>query len=383
VGAGVLTSDERAEVQRQLAAVLADADVPRNRIRDIVPESDEHRLILLSDGTNDPLPLARITLNACLQSRWSRNPPMLATLLKYLVDWGVGSLALLRDEVANQRVDPSLRVYQDTWLLDNSRPFFDRHDLRNKTRELIDGSGRPILRLPKADDSFGRSYTLDFLAHLEESRGGSVSVIAVEIADGGGPSYTVEDLLRQVAAAVGGAEPIPERTRSSYAESAVLWLLELMKPGPRWVLVLDGFGQPGVADELHETVRLLAHRVTMVPYRKRMRLVLLDYPPGFPGPLPVADLAAKLPGVKLADLLTETLPTASGICRGDLLPCLQAWNGLRVSLELDGLEADELAKVADGLLAKAPASGKERLEELHYQLLLLLDLPDGGLDAVI
>ena len=138
-----------------------------------------------------------------------------------------------------------------------------------------------------------------------------------------------------------GREPIPPRTRSSYAEDAVLWLLQLMKPSLRWVLVLDGFGQPGVADEVHETVRLLAHRVTMVSYRKRMRLVLLDYPPDFPGPLPVADLAEKLPGVKLADLLTETLPTASGICKDDLLPCLRAWNGLRVSLGLNGTAAED------------------------------------------
>ena len=160
-------------------------------------------------GTNDPVPLARITLDVCLQSKWTLNPPMLARLLKYLVETrGIGSLNSLLDRVANLHVDPSQLFYEDTWLLDNSRPFFDRHDLRRKTRELIDGSGRPILRLPKADDSFGRSYTLDFLAHLEERRGGNVSVIAAEIADGGGPSYTVEDLLRQVSAAVGArADP--------------------------------------------------------------------------------------------------------------------------------------------------------------------------------
>jgi hypothetical protein len=92
----------------------------------------------------------------------------------------------------------------------------------------------------------------------------------------------------------------------------------------------------------------------------------------------VADLAMKLPGVKLADLLTETLPTASGICRGDLLPCLRTWNALRVSLGLGGLAAGELANLADALLAKAPASGKARLEALHDQLLKLLDMSDEG-----
>jgi hypothetical protein len=379
----VLTSAERAEVQRELAVALGDSDGTRRRIRDVFPNREEQNVILLRDGTIDPLPLAGLVLDECLLSRWARTPPMLGTLLRYLVDIrGIGSLAPLLDRV-NQRIDPNQSFYEDTWLLDDTRPFFDRHDLRTKTRQLIDGSGRPILRLPKDGDSYGRSYTLDFLAHLEERRGGDVFVIAAEIADGGGPSYAVEDLLNQVSAALSSAEPLPDRTRSSYAESAVLWLLRLLKPGPRWVLVLDGFGQQGVADEIHETVRLLARWVTVPQYRKRMRLVLLAYPPEIPGVETMLLLAEKLPNVQLADILTETLPPATAISQADLLPCLEAWDGLRRRQGLPGLAADELAKLADGMLARAPAAGKERLSALHHDLLMLLDMPDGGPDGAV
>lgn len=376
----MLTSGQRAQVQGEFFEALADSDGARTLIRDVFPERDEQLAILRHDLTNDPLTLARITLDECLLSGWTRNPPMLSTLLRYLVDIrGVGSFAPFLERV-NQRIDPNQSFYEDTWLLDDSRPFFDRHDLRGKIRQLMDGSGRPILRLPKDADAYGRSYTLDFLAHLEERRGGDVCVVAAEIADGGGPSYAVEDLLRQVSAALGSGEPLPERTRSSYAESAVLWLLRLMKPGPRWVLVLDGFGQQGVADEIHETVRLLARWVTVAQYRKRIRLVLLGYPPEIPGLATMLLLAEKLPNVKLADVLTEMLPPAASIRRDDLMPCLEAWNGLRGKQGLPGLADDELAKLADGLLARAPAAGKERLARLHYDLLMLLDLPGGGLD---
>jgi hypothetical protein len=384
VGAGVLTSEERTQVQREFADALADSDGARRLIRDVFPEREEQLAILRHELTNDALTLARITLDECLLSRWTRTPPMLGTLLRYLVDIrGIGSFDPLLDRVVSQRTDPNQSFYEDTWLLDDTRPFFDRHDLRTKIRQLIDGNGRPILRLPKDGVSYGRSYTLDFLAHLEERRGGDVSVIAAEIADGGGPSYAIEDLLNQVSAALSSGEPLPERTRSSYAESAVLWLLRLMKPGPRWVLVLDGFGQQGVADEVHETVRLLARWVTVAQYRRRVRLVLLGYPPEIPGLETMLLLAEKLPNVKLADVLTETLPPAASICQRDLLPCLEAWNGLRRKQGLPGLADDELAKLADGLLARAPAGGKERLAALHLDLLMLLDLPGGGPDGAV
>ena len=50
-------------------------------------------------------------------------------------------------------------------------------------------------------------------------------MLAAAVGEGGGPSYTVESLLGEFAAQLSIAEPFPQRTRASYAESAVLWLL--------------------------------------------------------------------------------------------------------------------------------------------------------------
>lgn len=379
----MLTSEERADVQLEFGYALSDSEAPRTLIRALFTASAEHRVILDRVGGSNSLPLAAATLDECLLSGWSRTPSMLARLLDYLIEQrGIGSFAWLLERV-NKRIDPNLSFYADTWLLDNTRPFFDRHDLRKKSQLLIEGNGRPILRLIKVGDSYGRSYTQSFFAHLDERRGGDVCVIAAEIPEGGGPSYTVGNLLNQVRAALSCVEPLPEQTRSSYPEDAVLWLLRLLKPGPRWVLVLDGFGQEAVPNEVHEVVRLLARSVTKAQYRRRVRLVLLDYPPVIPGLAPMSLLAETLPGVPLADILTETLPPVTALGQADLLPCLQAWDRLRMKQGMAGLADDELAKLADGLLAKAPPSGKARLERLHYDLLMLLEMPGRGLDGAI
>ena len=161
----------------------------------------------------------------------------------------------------------------------------------------------------------------------------------------------------------------------------MLWLLRpLMKAGPRWVLVLDG-GQAGVAPEVHETVRRLARLVTIAQYRSRIRLVLLDYLSAPPGAGVMAFLTEKLPGVKYADLMTETLPPATDIRAEDLLPCLQAWDHRRQKDGLPRVTAAELSKLADGLLARAPAEGKARLAALHNDLVLLVDMLAAGLDG--
>lgn len=379
----MLTSEERADVQLEFGYALSDSDGPRTLIRALFSDSAEHRPILDRVAGSNSLTLAAATLDECLLSRWSRTPSMLSRLLEFLIDQrGIGSFAALLDRV-NQEIDPNQSFYEDTWLLDNTRPFFDRHDLRTKTEQLIDRNGWPILRLPKVEDSYGRSYTQEYIAHLQERRGGDVRAIVAEIPDGGGPSYTVRNLLNQVSAAVGSAEPLPEQTRSSYAEDAVLWLLRLLKPGPRWVLLLDGFGQAAVANEVHETVRLLARSATRVQYRSRVRLVLLDYPAEIQGMAPESLLTDQLPGVLLADVLTETLPPAAAISQADLLPCLKAWDCLRMKQGRPGLTENQLATLADGMLANAPAAGKERLTRLHHDLRMLLEMPDGAFDGAI
>jgi hypothetical protein len=368
----VLTSEERTQVTNAFADALIASDKPRQLVREVFPDKAAYSLILEGDGTDNPRALSVITLDVCLRDRWTRTPAMLETLLHDLVhvrSIDVGTLAPILTRV-RQRIDPNQSVYDATWLLGNTRPFFDRHDLRQKVRLLIEGSGKSILLVPHDPDGYGRSYTLDFLAHVAGGHPDDVEVLAAVVSEGGGPSYTVNDLLREISVQLAYTEPLPDRTRSSHADSAILWLLgPLMKSGPRWVLVFDGFGQGGVAPEVLETIQRLSSLVATVPrYRNRIRLVLLDHPPDWSG-------------MRRADVLAEKLPPAAGICQGDLLPCLEAWDALRQTQGMAGIPASELGKLADNLLARAPASGKGRLAALHNDFLMLLDMPEGGPDG--
>jgi hypothetical protein len=77
-------------------------------------------------------------------------------------------------------------------------------------------------------------------------------------------------------------------------------------------------------------------------------------------------------------VLTETLRSAVSISQSDLLPCLEAWDDLRKKKGLVGVADGQMPSLADGMLAKVPPEGKERLAELHASLLHLLDMAGDG-----
>jgi len=366
----MLTCVERLDIERAFAEALASQPNPQSLIETIfLTEARSILLDLRFGGTARDI--AAFTLTSCLLSRWSCSPALLEMLLEYLVTVkGHGAFGTILGRV-QRRVDPNSSDYASSWLLDNSRPFFDRHDLRNHVQLLIEQNGRPILQVPADGKGYGRSYSLRFLEHLENCRPDDVHVLAASVSEGAAPSYEVEDLLAHVGAQLGNMGSLPERTRSSYSESAALWILQrLMSAGGLWVLVLDGFGQPRLRLELHETIQSLAYQVTVAQYRRRIRLVLLDYP-------------HPLPHVSGADILTEALPPAANICRADLMPCLESWGDLRRQRGLVGVASGELYRLADGMLTKAPPEGKDRLQALNAELVKLLDLPAGGLDGAI
>jgi len=370
VGEGMLTSVERLDVEQAFAEALASQPNPQSLIEAIFLTHAKSILLELRFG-GTARDIAAFTLTSCLLSRWTCSPALLEMLLEYLVTAkGHGAFAAILGRV-QRGVDPNSSAYASSWLLDNSRPFFNRHHLRHHVRLLIEQNGRPILQVPTDGKGYGRSYSLRFLEHLENCRPDDVHVLAASVSEGAAPSYQVEDLLALIGAQLGNMGSLPERTRSSYLEAAALWLLgQLMSTGHLWVFVLDGFGQPQLHPEVHGTIQSLAYHVTTAQFRRRIRLVLLDYP-------------HPLPKVSPADILTETLPPAANICRADLMPCLESWDDLRRQRGLVGVALCELYKLADGMLTKAPAEGKDRLEALNAELVKLLDLPGGGLDGAI
>lgn len=358
----MLTNDERAEVQHALAEVLACRPDPQSLIKVVFLNEASSVLLDIPSGAT-PSDISAFTVNACLLSRWWRDPSLLEILLEYLItQQGFGSFKVILTRVQH-RIDPNPSVYDSSWLLDDSRPFFDRHHLRKHVRLLIEQNGRPILRVSADDKSFGRSYTARFFEHLEDCLPKDVHVLAAEVSRSAGPSYQVEDLLDELNTQFPNSSPLPDRAGSSYPTVAARWLLrQMMTNAGLWLVALDGFGQRPLNDEVRETVEDLAYRVTVGQHRRRVRLVLLDYPHA-------------LPNVSPADILEETLPAAASICQADLMPCLEAWDGQRRRNGLIGVAAGELSKLAHDICGQAPTAGKGRLMTLNAQLIELLGMP--------
>jgi hypothetical protein len=247
--------------------------------------------------------------------------------------------------------------------MSGKRPFFDRGDFRNRVAALVDQNARPILRITSQPDSFGRTYGTRFLEHLSDVLPGNMQVVPVELSPKTGPSYRPEDLAAAVASQVVGFGPTaPPRTSSDYASTAALWILSLLiaQPG-QWLIVLDGFGQK-LQDETRLTIEALAAMVPTGQYRKRVRLVLIDY-------------GRDLPGVTLADALDETLQPVTALAPEHVQACLQEMNVTRQVEGLAPLPAAQLPAIAAGMLAQAPPTGKERLAKLNEKLILLHDAP--------
>jgi hypothetical protein len=357
-------TNERASIERMLAMALAMRGQPRLLVPVIFAAKADHEGIMLgTHGSADPRVLAAYILDECLRSGWTRDPSLLESLLEYLIhSEGMGELDPILIRV-RQRIDPNPNVYDSSWLLSNSRPFFDRHELRGHARLLIEEDGWPILQVRADEESFGRSYTSRFFQHLERRSPAKLHVLTAAISQDAGPSYQVEDLLDDLGSQFSNSEPMPERMGSSYPTQAARWLLRQMNRNDGfWIVVLDGFGQRPINDEVRQTVEDLAFRIPDGQHRQRIRLVLIDY-------------QHPLPNVDAADILEETLLAAASICQADLLPCLRTWDHLRRKKGLKGVAPDRLAALADDIVEQAPAAGKARLKTLNAKLTDLLRIP--------
>lgn len=359
----MLTNDERVDVEAALVSAFASRGQPRLLVPVIFTARVDYEAILVRTGSPDPPVLAAYTLDECLRSRWARDPSLLESLLDFLVHReGIGQFDPILSRV-RQRIDPNPSVYDSSWLLSDSRPFFDRHQLRGHVRLLIEEDGWPILRVRADEESFGRTYTSRFFQHLERRSPVRLRVLTAAISRGAAPSYRVEDLLDDLGSQFSHSEPAPERTGSFYPTQAARWLLRQMSRNDGfWLVVLDGFGQRPINEEVQLAVEELALRVPDGQHRQRVRLVLLDY-------------RHPLPNVDPADILEETLRPTASIGQADLLPCLQTWDALRRRKGLRGAAPDGLALLADDIIGQAPGAGKARLEALNAKLTDLLRMP--------
>jgi hypothetical protein len=349
----MLTPAERATVKAALFDLLNQQDDQRSFLANAVFGTDAQRIPGELPLLTTPADYAEATLTVCL--RYGRTPPLLELLLGRLVI-GDGTLQPLLDRVRTG-VDPNPDAYTDTWL-DTRRPFFDRSDLRRRLRALVTESASPILRVVAPADAFGRTYSRTFIDHVAARTGGVTQALGTFLSPGTGPSYAAVDLALDVLTPFGVVEAdLPPRASSSYPRAISRFVIgQLMVRPSRWIVVLDGFGQPDLNPEVRETIEAIAFTIPNGVFRDRVRLVLLDYP-------------APLPGVSPADILEETLAPASQIADTDLVPVVTAIGRRREAEGRAGIDPAGIPQVAAQLVAQAPAAGRARLEALHQSLL--------------
>jgi hypothetical protein len=102
----MLTRSERDQIEQDFASALAVQASPKSLIT-VIFGAEASSILLQLPGGVSPRAIAAIVINACLQSRWTLDPPLLQRLLQYLVDFrGLGALDPVLSRV-KQHIDPT------------------------------------------------------------------------------------------------------------------------------------------------------------------------------------------------------------------------------------------------------------------------------------
>jgi hypothetical protein len=348
----VLTGDERTDVEGEVATVLSGSG--RTVCKAIFGIEADAVLVALPEITDWPT-LAYELVTYCVRSRWTKQPALLDLLLTYLINIrGVGRYQPILARV-QQQVDPNPDPYKMAWL-GGGHPLIDRGDLRTHIRVLVEQDARALLRVNAAPETFGRSYSRRFLQHIEDTPTVDTHIVAEELTRGTGPSYQITDLAGALAAQLGVTNPVPGPTGSLYPRSLAQWVLgNFGARRGKWIIFLDGFGQPGLNPEVKQMIEAFAMLIPTGTYRKKVRLVLIDYPHA-------------LPQVSPLDMLEEDLRPVVSLTKDDLMPCIIEWDAVRLEQKKQQLPAGDLPELAARMIQRAPAAGKERLEFFNQQL---------------
>ena len=359
----MLTPEEQLAVQGALTTVLAADGNVRQFITATFGNRSGAMLRELPASLVMPDRQAAFVLMQCLDARWPapQQPPLaslLEVLLTTLITGGEASLVALRDRVQHG-VDPNPDPVMTFWV-NETLPFFSRQQLRPVVKSLLGRDAQPILKIV-GPRSAGKSYSRWLIDHVCALRIDHHVVVA-DLAEGIGPSFPVEELADTLVTPIADHPPRPPRAASNYAASLGRWILNaaINVPG-RWIFVLDGFNQPDLQEETRELVRNLA-QVIAGPgdFRKRMRLVLIDY-------------EATLPNVHIGTILFEQVPAPTALTADDLAACLRAhYDDLNARGRPRGtLQPTALTQTANVLLADASAAGSPDLKKLNDELTLL------------
>lgn len=336
----MLTKDERKEVIDELSDYAAPPNSVGALIRTVFTVQDRAELGDL------PLDLLTVTdqstwlVDSCLVSRWRRTPSLMEQLLTGLVVRGKGPLQRLVTRV-QQQIDPNPDLFKTLWVLAH-QPFLSRPQLRNAARDLVENVDQPILRVYGPSKS-GKTYTAELFNYVRERGRAELRVAPADLAEGAGPTYTVEDLAETLALPMKNTDPLPPRSASSYPRTLVRWLVRNMNRNPGlWIFVLDGFGQPNVQPEVIEFINQLAQLMFSPEYSRKMRLVLLHFEKDLIG--------------NWRTWTVDDGPLAlNGVSVNDVIDCLTAFNQL---MQVENqptriIDPAEIPVLASAMLANA------------------------------
>jgi hypothetical protein len=358
----MLTPSEQKTVQEALAVALAEGGDVRAYVKATFAPRDVNILRDLPTNLTKSDEQATFILSACLDSRWPPPPELslLELLLTALVTTGDTALVPLRDRVRlGESADPNPDPVKTLWVRE-TMPFFSRDKLRPTVKVLLTADAQPILRIIGPSEKSGKTYTGELIDHASAVTRRDVHVVIAEVAKGAGPSYGPEDLADTlVTPTTRDVNTRPKRTASSYPAALCRWILNaaIQSPG-RWIYVLDGFNQTNLQEETRQLVEALAQQIAGPgEFRKRMRLVLIDY-------------EAKLPSVHLGTLLDDHVPAPATLTANDIAVCLaEHYDDLaRRGRPKGSLDANALAQTAQALLVDASTNGSPSLQILNDML---------------
>lgn len=336
----MLTEDERKEVIAELGDYAAPPNSVGAFIRTVFSVQDR------ADLGDFPLDLPTVTdqstwlVDACLLSRWRRTPSLLEQLLTALVARGKGPLQRLVTRV-QQQIDPNPDPFNALWVRGH-QPFLSRAQLRNAARDLVESLNQPILRVYGPSKS-GKTYTAELFNYVMTQARLELHVAPADLAEGAGPTYTVEDLAETLALPMKNTDPLPARNASAYARTLVRWLVRNMNRNPGlWIFVLDGFGQPNVQPEVIEFINQLAQLMFNPEYSRKMRMVLLHF-------------EKDLIGNWRTWTVDDGPLSLNGVTVNDVIDCITAFNQLMQMEKQPGriIDPAEIPVLASAMLANA------------------------------
>ena len=335
----MLLETERTEVIAELGDYAAPPNSVGALIRIVFNVQDRAELGEL------PLDLLTVTdqatwlVDSCLVSRWRRTPSLMEKLLSGLVVRGKGNLQRLVTRV-QQQIDPNPDLFNTFWVRAH-QPFLSRPQLRRAARDLVESVNQPILRVYGPSKS-GKTYTRELFDYVKEMGRAELHVAPAELAEGAGPTYTVEDLADTLALPMKNTDPLPPRSASSYPRTLVRWLVRNMNRNPGlWIFVLDGFGQPNVQPEVIEFINQLAQLMFSAEFARKMRLVLLHFEKDLIG--------------NWRTWTVDDGPLAlNGVTVNDVIDCITAFNQMmQVENPARIIDPAEIPVLASAMLANA------------------------------